>query len=119
MNCKLNLECPARRCPNRIQCDDSALSWEIPYKRTSEGIFVKQYGWRYKWSAEGTYFGSPIGFCPLPNGQYLTADDSYHEDEMRNRLLKQWCDAGWQAAVPNPNFIDTCVEDDETVEIPF
>jgi hypothetical protein len=119
MNCKLNLECPNRCCPNRTQCDDLALPWEIPYKRTSEGLVVKQYGCRYEWSAEGTYLGSPISFCPLPSGQYLALDGSYHESEMKDRVKQAWRNAGWEAAIANPNFIDTRVEDNEEIEIPF
>ena len=119
MNCKLNLECPNRCCPNRTQCDDLALPWEIPYKRTSEGLVVKQYGCRYESSAEGTYLGSPISFCPLPSGQYLALDGSYHESEMKDRVKQAWRNAGWEAAIANPNFIDTRVEDNEEIEIPF
>ena len=119
MTCKLNLQCPARRCPNRTQCDDLSIAWEIPYKRTSEGLFVNKYCWRRKWSAEGTYFGSPIGFCPLPNGQYLALDGTAHEYEMKDRIKEAWRNAGWEAAVANLNFIDTHVEDNEEIEIPF
>jgi hypothetical protein len=106
--CPLNLECLERLCPNTDKCSDLAISWELPYNRTKEGLFVRQFVYRTRWQkqARNSMILGDMPYCPLPSGDYASLwDDDYHEREMRSRIKQSLEEAGWSAAVEIPTEI--------------
>ncbi len=114
--CSINSECPTRPCPNYFSCKDLAISWEIPYYRDSEGLFVKKWGWRRDWTAQSKSFDQPMDQCPINGsecGYYKPVYDPsfYSEDDLDNgvyyyshknlmneRMIESWEEAGFFAA---------------------
>lgn len=81
--CPVNLLCTADKyCPNFEQCYDLSHSWEIPYERRDDGLYVKRFA--YRWDRYGN----------------LQPMEDYHEEDIRRRIAEEWRQHGFLGAVP-------------------
>lgn len=80
--CPIDLSCPpVKYCPNFEQCYDLSHSWEIPYERRKDGLYVRRFA--HRWDKYGNLY--PI--------------HDYHGEEMQERILEEWKNYGFLAAV--------------------
>ena len=133
--CPINLRCQNYPCPNYYTCKNLGISWEIPYYRNVDGLFVKKYGWRRTWTAESLWFGSPMNRCSINGtecGYYKPVaenDENYdaHPNEMNRRMVESWREAGFVAAEEIEDYKQRCQQEESikqkvlisTDEIPF
>ena len=82
--CPINYRCPINKyCPNFSNCYDLSISWEIPLERRRDGLYVKRIARR----------------CDKYGNQpYL----NYHEEEIKERIMQCWNNAGYAPSVYLP-----------------
>jgi hypothetical protein len=122
--CPLNYECSLMcgeyvdregdtRCENDEACEHFSLSWSLPYEYDLKEkiLIVKNSPARFYWEKEtGTHLWNwhSCKIDGMEAGWYCEAAniDSYEGIDYKKLMKREWKEAGWAAAIPNPKFTD-------------
>jgi len=85
IDCPIGLKCPESFCPNLAQCEDLGISWELPYQRREDGLYVNCSPRRWLW----------FGYWEL-------IDTS---SETKKRIREAWREEGFCSAQYLPSYL--------------